>query len=354
MSNSTGRMSQNDITVALVGCGGVARRYRKAYASLAGVRVLTVVDVSAEEAQAAARETGAIRSSNNFEHALAPEIDAVVISTPNRFHSEQASQALRAGKHVLLQKPMATTVAECDRILAAQAESGRQLGIYMNLLDHPLFHDLRAMSRNGYLGNIVLYSARLAHRGGLEWGGLDTNWRASRKATGGGSFVQLGVHYQHFMRWVTGNSVVAVQAMSKNIACPHLEGDDLTLAQYELSGGALGEIQTSWCTQEEHVSLLGTKGSFHYRENQRVEFTGDVGSFEGEGIRLRGDGSLEVLDPCLPPEWDDAANPYNQHRRFFETLAAGQSPPVSGEEGREDVRLVEACYRSASQRSVLA
>jgi predicted dehydrogenase len=347
-------MSQNDIAVALVGCGGVARRYRKVYTALAGVRVAVAIDADIAEAQVGARETGAERSSACFDDALKPGIDAVVISTPNYLHCEQASQALEAGKHVLLQKPMATSVEECDRILAARAKSNRTLGIYMNLLDHPLFHDLRRIAMEGHLGHIALYSARLAHRGGLKWGGADKNWRASLRATGGGSFVQLGVHYQHFMRWSTGMSVIAIQAMSKNVACPHLEGDDLTLAQYELSGGALGEIQTSWCVDEEHISLLGTKGSIHYRENRRIEFSGELGSFVGESIQLRGDGSSEVIEPCVPPEWDDAQNPYNQHRQFFEALAAGKPTTVSGEDGREDVRLVEACYESARQRRAIS
>jgi predicted dehydrogenase len=77
---------------------------------------------------------------------------------------------LRKGKHVLLQKPMARTLAECDAILAARAESCKTLGIYMNLLDHPLFHDFKRMAETGYLGKLVLFSARLAHRGGLAWG----------------------------------------------------------------------------------------------------------------------------------------------------------------------------------------
>jgi predicted dehydrogenase len=242
---------------------------------------------------------------------------------------------------------MARTLEECDAILAAQRASGKVLGVYMNLLDHPLFRDLYRMVREGYLGKVALFSARLAHRGGLGWGGADRNWRASKERTGGGSFIQLGVHYQHLMRWLLDQNVTCVQAMARNFACPHLEGDDLMLVQYGLSGGGLGEIQTSWCSQEEHVSLMGTHGSVHYRENRRVEFIGEGGLFEGESLKLKGDGSFEVMEPCLPPEWDDAANPYNQHRRFFEALQSGHSPEVTGEEAREDVRVVEACYRAA-------
>jgi len=242
---------------------------------------------------------------------------------------------------------MARTAAECDAILAAQRRAGRTLGVYMNLLDHPLFRDMRRMVAEGKLGAVALYSARLAHRGGLNWGGVGQNWRASRSSTGGGSFIQLGVHYQHLMRWLLGQDATVVQAMSANFACHQLEGDDLMLAQYRLSKGSLGEIQTSWCCLEEHVSLLGTKGSIHYRDNQVVEYTAETGPFDGEFLHLKGDGSYERFENALAPAWDDAANPYNQHRRFCEALQAGTQPEVTGEDAREDMRIVGACYQAA-------
>ena len=345
-------MQTRKLKIALAGCGGVVKRYRRTYSNLPDVQVTTCVDANEEEARHAALELGAAKASANFLDVLGEDVDAVVISTPNHLHTEHAVAAFEAGKDVLLQKPMARTAAECDRILAAQKRSGRKLGLYMNLLDHPLFRDIRKMVAEGRLGNVALFSARLAHRGGLNWGGTDRNWRASKERTGGGSFIQLAVHYQHLMRWLLDQDVAQVQAMATNFACPHLEGDDLMLAQYRLSGGSLGEIQTSWCCLEEHVSLLGTKGSIHYRDNNVVEFTAETGAFDGEYLKLKGDGSFERFENALAPEWDDAANPYNQHRRFCEALLADRDPEVSGEQGREDVRIVEACYAaSAGARS---
>jgi predicted dehydrogenase len=341
-------MTDQLLRIALAGCGGVVRRYRRTYRSLPGVQVVAAVDVNEPEARQAAQELGAARASSNFRDALASDVDAVVISTPNHLHVEHAIAAFEAGKHVLLQKPMARTAAECDQILAAQHRSGKVLGVYMNLLDHPLFRDLRRLIAEGKLGDVALFSARLAHRGGLGWGGVGQNWRASRETTGGGSFIQLGVHYQHLMRWLLGQNVTGVQAMATNFACHQLEGDDLMLAQYRLSGGAFGEIQTSWCCLEEHVSVLGTKGSFHYRDNRVVEYTAETGPFDGEFLRVKGDGSFERSENCLAPEWDDAANPYNQHRRFCEALQSGGTPEVTGEEAREDVRIVEQCYGAAA------
>jgi predicted dehydrogenase len=345
----------NELRIALAGSGGVVRSYRRTYRHLREVRVTAAIDVNEDEARQAAGELGAVRASTRFEDALLDDVDAVVISTPNHLHATHAIAAFSAGKHVLLQKPMARTAAECDAILAAQHRSGRTLGVYMNLLDHPLFRDIRRMVKEGKLGEVALFSARLAHRGGLGWGGVGRNWRASRSETGGGSFIQLGVHYQHLMRWLLDQDVVSVHAMATNFACHQLEGDDLMLAQYRLSKGSLGEIQTSWCCLEEHVSLLGTKGSIHYRDNRVVEYTAETGAFDGEFLHVKGDGSFERQENALAPEWDDAGNPYNQHRRFCEALQSGRAPEVTGEDAREDIRIVEACYASTqSQKEVSA
>ncbi|MFN0124498.1 MAG: Gfo/Idh/MocA family protein [Blastocatellia bacterium] len=345
--------TKSEIKVALAGCGGVVRNYRKVYAQLSGVCVAVAVDTDEAEARQAAIETNAGKSSANFADALTSDVDAVVISTPNFLHREQAVAAFNAGKHVLLQKPMARTVEECDAILEAAAKSGKTLGVYMNLLDHPLYRDMRRMAQTGYLGTIGLVSARLAHRGGLAWQPSEKLWRASRDKTGGGSYVQLGVHYQHLLRWMLETRVTRVQAFMQNRACPHLEGDDLALVHLELASGAYADVQTSWCIQEEHFSLLDTRGSIHYRDNRRVEFIGEGGPFSGEALQLKGGGKPEEIASLLPPAWDDAAIPFNQHRSFFAALREGRTPEVTGEDGREDVRIMQACHQSAAEERVI-
>ncbi|MCI0626763.1 MAG: Gfo/Idh/MocA family oxidoreductase [Acidobacteria bacterium] len=335
------------LTVALLGCGGIAVRYRKTYARLYGVRVAVTIDVEEKTARQAQEETGAAHWSTRADDAFASGIDAVVISTPNYFHKEHALGALKAGKHILLQKPIAPTVRDAEEILVAYRKTDRVMAVYMNLLDHPLFWDLRELVRRGYFGRVGLASARLAHRGGLTWTASEKLWRASVAKTGGGSFIQLGVHYLHLLQWILQDAVFQVQAFSTNLACPHLEGDDLMLAHLKLRNGTLAELETSWCVQEEHFSLMGTQGAVHYRDNRCLEIWSENGPFEGKILRLKGDGKPEHLDPLLPPEWDDEENPLNQHRQFVEALQSGRSPEVSVEQGMTDLRIVEACYESA-------
>ncbi len=129
-------MKDSDVRIALAGCGVVVAKYMTSYLGIAGSRIIATVDADRQQA-----ELGASQASADLAAVL--EEDAVVVSTPN--HLQQSTPALRADKHVLLQKPMAPTVRDGDAILQAHDHSEMQLGMYMNLLEHPLFHDLRSL-----------------------------------------------------------------------------------------------------------------------------------------------------------------------------------------------------------------
>jgi predicted dehydrogenase len=335
--------------VALLGCGGVATRYRSIYRDLTNSRVVVAVDISEEQARNAALACSADRWSTRVEDAFDSEVEAVVISTPNYLHREHAIAAINAGKHVLLQKPMARNIAEAEEILRAseQAKQVRSFGIYMNMLDNPLYWDIRELVASGRLGRIVIGSARLAHRGGLAGKSQDHNWRASTNLCGGGSFLMLGLHYIHLLQWILNDRITSVSAVSKNLACKGLEGDDVTVAQLEFSSGTLGSVQSAWCVREEHLSLLGTHGGVHYQSNQDVEIWSEYGPFQGRVLNIEGNGRTERFTSVFPPRWDDARNPFNQHRQFLEAVQNCANPTVSASEGLQNLRVVNACYEAS-------
>ncbi len=130
------------IHVALVGAGGMARHYRKAYTTLPDVEWSVAIDLDPEQLELC-RQAGAKNIGTEFSAALAPEIDLVDISTPNHLHEEQAVAALAAGKHVLLQKPMANSLESADRILAAAKSAKGTLGMYMSSYCNPLVWEIK-------------------------------------------------------------------------------------------------------------------------------------------------------------------------------------------------------------------
>ncbi|MDX2032697.1 MAG: Gfo/Idh/MocA family oxidoreductase [Blastocatellia bacterium] len=361
------------LRIAFVGCGGIGEHYLDVYRDLDFVEVGVCIDVDgARAARAAARLDGDARASGAFADALGAEIDGVVINTPNHLHREQTLAALAAGKHVLLQKPVAANLEDAIAIAAAAAraaERGIVTGLYLSYFDQPLMHDLRAMAAAGWFGEIAHLYARLMHRGGLALSRQiqsgEANWRASREQTGGGCFIQLAVHYVHLFKWMMGARVVRVTAMAANLHCPGVEGEDLACAILEFSNGALATLDMAWNTAGEQLSIHGTAGTCEYIGNRTLLLDSTAGAFDGEVIHYSGGGNLtspgapgasaaQHQSTVIAPSLGDVGNPFNQHRVFWEAVREGRAPFVSIDSGVEDLRVVEAVYESARSGRAVA
>jgi predicted dehydrogenase len=162
-------MSTKKLNVCFVGCGGIAAKYWSVYRDLEFVRVVSCVSGSIESARRGAAELPDAIATTDFSVALAPDVDAVILNTPNALHRDQAIAAIEAGKHVLLQKPVAANVPDAEAAATAAEKSSRTIGLYMSYFDQPLVHDVLDMADRGWFGDIVHFYARLMHRGGIEW-----------------------------------------------------------------------------------------------------------------------------------------------------------------------------------------
>jgi predicted dehydrogenase len=337
------------MNVALVGCGGMAAHYLAVYRDLDWVRVVACIDSNPD-----------VATTSDFAAALAPEVDAVIISTPNHLHREQAVAAIEAGKHVLLQKPVAANLADAEAIATAAAHSHRTIGLYMSYFDQPLIHDLRDMLCSGFLGDLVQGHARLMHQGGMMWSdqALDgqRTWRGSIEQTGGGCFIQLAVHYIHIFEWATGARVVRATAFTRHLHCPGLEGEDLACAILELDSGATLTLDTAWCANGEELAVYGTRGRFEYRNSRWLSLASASGPFHGRVAHYTGALAEAFGRPMgeeqhmeiRPPAFADISNPLNQHRLFLEAARDGKPAAVSIASGVRDLRIVAAVYESAA------
>lgn len=363
----------NKQRIAFVGCGGVADHYLSVYREIDFAEVLVCIDSDPGRAEQAASTLAANlgkpkpRVATDFSAALDDEIDLVVINTPNHLHREQALAAFDAGKHVLLQKPVAANLTDAEAIAeAAESASRRGIvsGLYLSYFDQPLMHDLRAMIGAGWFGGIAHLYARLMHRGGLVVSRQvlsgQANWRASLAQTGGGCFIQLAVHYIHLFKWMMDARVVRVTAMAKNLHCPGIEGEDLACAILEFSNGALATLDMAWNTAGEQLSIHGTRGAMEYIGNQTLLLDSSAGEFAGQVIRYAGESSqtspgapgasaTQQVSTVSAPSLGDWQNPFNQHRAFLEALRDGREPFVSIAAGVDDLRVVAAVYESASR-----
>jgi predicted dehydrogenase len=358
-------MSQK-LRVAFVGCGGMAAHYLGVYRDLDWVSVTCCIDATVEGAQEAASTFagGKPAATADFAAALASNVDAVVINTPNNLHAPQAIAAIEAGKHVLLQKPVAARLDEAEAIVRAAEKSSKTIGLYMSYFDQPLMQDIREMVRQDRLGSVVNCYARLMHRGGMMWSrealaGKPT-WRGSIDATGGGCFIQLAVHYIHLFEWFTGSRVVKATAFTNNLHCPGIEGEDLACALLKLDSGALITLDTAWCTDGEELAVHGTKGRVLYRSLKHLSVSSSEGPYSGLAVRYAGGlteafgapAGVDEHSEVVPPPFSDATNPLNQHRVFLEAAWHNRPAPVTIASGVHDMRVVAAVYESARMGKV--
>jgi predicted dehydrogenase len=332
--------------VALVGTGGMARYYREVYTKLPGVQWVLAVDVS-ETDLAACRAQGVARTSKNFADALAADIDMVDISTPNHLHAEQAVAALAAGKHVLLQKPIANTLQAADHIIAAAAKAKGRLGMYMSSYNNPLVWEVKQLVRGGHLGEIQSVRARDAHRGGLRFAASAGHWRGSRDLTGGGSFIQLSIHGINLVQWWLDKSVTEIFAYSANRLCPNVGGDDVTAAAAKLEGGSFAVFDSGYASEGMSREIYGTKGRVLLCDNDNLLNVELDAPYRSDLIHVDKPGKLvQVMRPPATG-FGDAENPLNQQRMFIDRVLAGQPPLHGGEIGRRDLAVVMAAYESA-------
>ncbi len=338
-------MADTVLRVGLLGVGGVASKYASLYGEYPRSKLVAVYDtVSAPAEELRARFGCAVMPS--AEALIAMDLDAVVISTPNKLHHAQTLAALASGKHVLLQKPMTLDVREAQDLVAASHRAKRTLAMYMNSLDHPLMRDIKRMIESGALGRVGGYEAKLANGMGHVWANTPANfWRGSKAATGGGCFTMLATHYLNLGQWLLSSEIVEAAADGGNLMCDHIEGEDLMTALVRFANGARGVIGASWCVKGEQMSVHGSDGFVSYVDNATLTIRGTK-SFEGETIHYREPGKRLVMSELLPPAMGDWKNPYNQHRRFIDAVLDGTPPDVPAEAGLRDMRALDAAYRS--------
>ncbi len=323
--------------VSFVGCGGIAAKYFSVYRDLDFVDVVSCVSGTMESARRGAEALPGAIATTDFAAALAPEVDAVILNTPNALHRDQAMAVIEAGKHVLLQKPVAANVHDAEMVAAAAEKSTRTVGLYMSYFDQPLIHQLRDMADTGWFGDIVHFYGRLMHRGGIEWSADalagKPNWRSSLDLTGGGCFLMLGVHFIHTFEWMSRSKIVRVTGLTRNLHSPGVAGEDLTCAVMQLESGAMITLDMAWCAENELLSIHGTRGRIDYQNNRTL-----TKAICGE--------PAEVSE-VVAPEYGDASNPLNQHRAFLEAARDGRPAPVTIRSGVDDMRVVEALYESS-------
>lgn len=323
------------VSIGIVGCGSIARRaHAPALNAAPDAQVVAFASRSRASAEAAAGECGSGDVYEDWRELLElEELNAIDICSPNAFHRDQAVAAAEAGKHVLVEKPIACTVSEADDMIAAAAKAGVVLHVAHNLrYIAPVIaaHDFIA---DGRLGEIVGVRAAFGHAGPKDWA-PDSTWFFDPERAGGGALIDLGIHIIDLVRYLTGLEGAEVGAMT--FGARDVEDAAQLVVRYDT--GVIGTVHASWVARpapDMSLVVFGTEGTLSFDARSPLTFAPETGDRE----------KLE-----LPKV---SASPYSDFVRAVGGSSV-EGPAASGEDGRAALAIVEAAYAAAKSGKTVA
>ena len=317
----------------IVGLGRIAdTEIAPAIAAAPNSTLAGVVSRTAAKARDFAARHGAAAAYSDYSALLEdPSVDAVYIATPNALHADQVVAAAEAGKRVLCDKPLATTVADAERAVAACAAAGVRLGITFQTRHHEGMRDLRDLLAAGGIGAVRLVQIELGP--GRR---LPQNWRTDPRLAGAGVMNNLGVHAYDLLRFLLGAEVVEATAVVD--VEPGFEVDTLALALLRFDNGALAYVNAnqSLPNPQQDLSVHGTEGSVIARNVMRADLTGTISVTGRDGTSERSVCSAGAFLATV--------------HGFADAVLGGREPSPSGLDGLRSVQVVDALARSARER----
>ena len=324
--------------VGVVGCGLIGRRRALAAAANPASRCVVVCDTVADRAREVAAAAGAREVADWRAVIERPDVDAVVVSTPNGYLAEITVAALGAGKHVLVEKPMGWNAEEAERMRGAAVSAGRVLKVGFNHRYHPAIVEARRRSDAGEVGRLINARCRYGH-GGRP--GLEREWRANRALAGGGALTDQGVHLADLLHAFLGVPEAAF-AWLQTAVWPIGDLEDNGFGMFRYESGAVASLHASMTQWKNLFSLelFGTAGALVMNGlggNYGVETLtvhhrrAEGGAPETETLRFEGE------DASWREEWSD----------FTGAVLDGRPMRGTADDGIVAMRMIDALYRSA-------
>jgi predicted dehydrogenase len=321
--------------IAVVGCGGMERTHESGLALLRDrVEIVATVDTVAERAERAAQILGARRWETDY-RAVLDDVDAVLVVVPNHLHHELGMAALKAGKHVLMEKPLANTEQDCLELIACAEQENRVLMTAYPLRFHPLVLGLKQLVDDGTLGDVFqlsMWTEQLTHYAEGHWGN-------AAATLGGGQFFSHGCHYIDLLMWFLGEPVRGTHLGSRK-GTPWMEGEGTSHVTIEFASGALGYHFGTWGARG---SKLGYNMQAHGSEAMaEVDITnGELRLYSGDEVSV-----VLKVDPISKYVQGELAH-------FLDCIETGATPITNGPDSLEGLRLIWRLYE-AEGRDVVA
>lgn len=358
-------MSRSKIRTAIVGCGKVAHLHATALQALTASEFVAVCGGARPERRAAFAQKYGVKAYATIDELIAAgAADMIVVASPHPAHADSAVKAGRAGLHVLVEKPLASSLADCDAILAASRAGGGKLGMICQRRFYAPVQRIRRAIDEGKLGRPILGTATMFGWRDEAYYRSDP-WRGSWQGEGGGVLVNQAPHHLDLLLWYLGE-VAEVFGYWANLNHPTIEVEDTAVAVVRFKNGALGNLVLS---NSQNPALFG-KVTVHGSNGASVGVQTDGGAMFIAGMSGIKEPPLNDVwtipgEENLLAQWrqEDTAyfksiNPvehyhYLQIDDFLRSILDERPPLITGEEGRQTVELFTAIYRATRDRCAI-
>ena len=322
---------------AILGCGVISNTHVKAIKSISNAQLLGVADVNYERAKSFADENQ-IKAYANYEEMLADKsIDIVCICTPSGHHAPNAIQALKSGKHVVVEKPMALNTQSANEITTVANEVGKKVTVISQFRYSEDLIKIRQYVQEGRLGKISLCSLTMKYYRAPEYYS-SSSWRGTLKFDGGGALINQGIHGVDMLDYLVG-PIVDVDGRIATIF-HNIEGEDTAVATFKTESGALGVIQASTCAYpgfDRRIEIHGDKGYAVLRENKLEKLV-----LDREEVNI---DKKEFVSTAS----DNTVMDYSMHKaqitNFLNSLDGKEKLLMDGEEGKRALTIIENIYK---------
>lgn len=334
------------INIGIIGCGKIAqKRHIPEYLENIDANIVGFYDLNKARAEEIAETYGGTAFDSIDAMLADPNIDAVSVCTANYTHAAITIQALHAGKHVLCEKPMATTIEDCQAMVDAAQKTGKILVIGQNQRLTKTHMKARQMIRNSEIGEIIGFRTTFGHGGPETWSidpGKKT-WFFDKNVAVMGVMADLGIHKTDLLHFLTDQKIVETTANLTTIDKRGADGelikvDDTAICLYKLENGAIGTMTASWTfygPEDNSTVIYGTKGIMRLYEDPR--FSIQLFLKSGEKIYYEID-KIQTNDDQTSTGVIDA---------FIESVITGQGGELAAENVLESMRVVFASIESS-------
>ncbi|MFH1031792.1 MAG: Gfo/Idh/MocA family oxidoreductase [Chloroflexota bacterium] len=328
------------IGYGVIGIGAHANRFMApAITKAANTKLVAICSRSVERANKFAAEHNVERTYVSFEKMLKDtEIDVVYVATPNNLHAEHTIQAAKAGKHILCEKPMALTEADCERMIEACEKNRVKLAVDFQNRYHPAHIEAHRLIRDDKLGKIYVAKAQYCH--GITQAVWQKGWRDDPSMAGAGALVGTAIHPIDLLRFLLDSEVNEVQALCVT-QTPYHTVDEMVYAILKFQNGVCGVVISGLLAprSDDDVVLYGYTAKITCKGTVGMPLRGEL-LIEGDSINMK--ASFPTNDP-IPGNYIRVVEAFNK------CIKENTEPDISGYNGLQMVRITNAILESSRE-----